>query len=178
MSVFQVCLSLSFRGVATVGILLSLPVSTEACVSQCFRCVSVTLLRVWPQWAYQCRQRGVSDSVSGVCLSLCFRGVATVDVPLGLLELNQCPQGFGVANAFKNTARCDYFSTFVSSLFSPSLSVDRCIYSGLLFNSLWSHLIHICRLCLFRFSAALLLCSCWLFYNFCLFSFLLYFLNP
>ncbi|KAL8589311.1 hypothetical protein ACOMHN_052314 [Nucella lapillus] len=37
-----------------------------------------------------------------------FKGVVTVDVPLSLLELNQCPQGFGVANAFKNTARCDY----------------------------------------------------------------------
>nr|KAG5707180.1 hypothetical protein BaRGS_017864 [Batillaria attramentaria] len=35
-----------------------------------------------------------------------------VDVPLNLLELNQCPQGFGVANAFKNTARCDYESTW------------------------------------------------------------------
>ena len=125
-SVSGVCLSLCFRGVATVGV----PVSTEGYAS---------------------------GSVSGVCLSLCFRGVATVDVPLGLLELNQCPQGFGVANAFKNTARCDYFSTFVSSPFSPSLSVDRCIYSGPLFNSLWSHLIHICRLSLFGFSTALLL---------------------
>ncbi|XP_005102873.2 uncharacterized protein LOC101862881 [Aplysia californica] len=40
-----------------------------------------------------------------------FRGVATVDVPLSLLEINQCPQPFTVANAFKNTARCDYLST-------------------------------------------------------------------
>ncbi|CAG5117529.1 unnamed protein product, partial [Candidula unifasciata] len=40
-----------------------------------------------------------------------FRGVTTVDVPLNLLEINQCAQSFSEANAFKNTARCDYFST-------------------------------------------------------------------
>ena len=44
---------------------------------------------------------------------LFIRGVVTVDVPLNLLELNPCPMGFGVANAFKNTAHCDYFSTEV-----------------------------------------------------------------
>ncbi|KAK7497616.1 hypothetical protein BaRGS_00011011 [Batillaria attramentaria] len=47
-------------------------------------------------------------------LKLEFKGVVTVDVPLNLLEINPCPQGFGVANAFKNTARCDYFSTTCS----------------------------------------------------------------
>ncbi|XP_059145696.1 uncharacterized protein LOC131932801 [Physella acuta] len=40
-----------------------------------------------------------------------FRGVATVEVPLNLLEINQCPMPYSVPNAFKNTARCDYFST-------------------------------------------------------------------
>ncbi|KAK7114273.1 uncharacterized protein [Littorina saxatilis] len=45
-----------------------------------------------------------------------FRGVVTVDVPLNLLELNPCPMGFGVANAFKNTARCDPFSTKCSPI--------------------------------------------------------------
>ncbi|KAH9491662.1 hypothetical protein Btru_030629, partial [Bulinus truncatus] len=40
-----------------------------------------------------------------------FRGVATVEVPLSLLEINQCPMPFHIPNAFKNTARCDYFST-------------------------------------------------------------------
>ncbi|RUS70685.1 hypothetical protein EGW08_021543 [Elysia chlorotica] len=40
-----------------------------------------------------------------------FRGVTTVDVPLSFLELNQCPMPYSVPNAFKNTARCDYFST-------------------------------------------------------------------
>ncbi|XP_050398522.1 uncharacterized protein LOC126816272 [Patella vulgata] len=40
-----------------------------------------------------------------------FMGVVTVDVPLGALEINQCPQPFHVANAFKNTARCDLEST-------------------------------------------------------------------
>ncbi|CAG5117532.1 unnamed protein product, partial [Candidula unifasciata] len=45
-----------------------------------------------------------------------FRGVATVDVPLDLLQINQCPQSFTVANAFKNTARCDYLSTTCSPI--------------------------------------------------------------
>ncbi|CAL1537134.1 unnamed protein product [Lymnaea stagnalis] len=40
-----------------------------------------------------------------------FRGVATVEIPLNLLEINQCPMAYSVPNAFKNTARCDYFST-------------------------------------------------------------------
>ncbi|CAE1274157.1 unnamed protein product [Acanthosepion pharaonis] len=35
-----------------------------------------------------------------------FYGVVTVDVPLRLLKINQCPQPFYIANAFKNTARC------------------------------------------------------------------------
>ncbi|KAK7115191.1 uncharacterized protein [Littorina saxatilis] len=43
---------------------------------------------------------------------LVFRGMTAIDVPLSLLELNQCPMGFGVANAFKNTARCNQFSTW------------------------------------------------------------------
>ncbi|XP_048254912.1 uncharacterized protein LOC124137543 [Haliotis rufescens] len=42
---------------------------------------------------------------------LLFKGVVTVDVPLSLLEINQCPQNFYVANAFKNTAKCDQLST-------------------------------------------------------------------
>ncbi|KAJ8314702.1 hypothetical protein KUTeg_006852 [Tegillarca granosa] len=40
-----------------------------------------------------------------------FRGVVTVDVPLEEIEINQCAQPFSEANAFKNTARCDYKST-------------------------------------------------------------------
>ncbi|XP_063441841.1 uncharacterized protein LOC134722188 [Mytilus trossulus] len=40
-----------------------------------------------------------------------FAGVITVDVPLDKLEVNQCPQPFHVANAFKNTARCHTKST-------------------------------------------------------------------
>ncbi|OWF54531.1 uncharacterized protein LOC110443474 [Mizuhopecten yessoensis] len=40
-----------------------------------------------------------------------FAGVVTVDVPLTLLDINQCPQPFYVANAFKNTARCQTRST-------------------------------------------------------------------
>ncbi|XP_012940541.1 uncharacterized protein LOC101864077 [Aplysia californica] len=49
--------------------------------------------------------------LDGLRTKLEFRGVATVDVPLNFLEINQCPQPFSVANAFKNTARCDYLST-------------------------------------------------------------------
>ncbi|KAJ8315213.1 hypothetical protein KUTeg_007363 [Tegillarca granosa] len=45
-----------------------------------------------------------------------FRGVATVDVPLDQIEIDQCAQQFSVANAFKNTARCDYKSTDCSKL--------------------------------------------------------------
>lgn len=40
-----------------------------------------------------------------------FAGVVTVDVPLDLLEITQCPQPFYVANAFKNTAKCHAQST-------------------------------------------------------------------
>ncbi|ESO96905.1 hypothetical protein LOTGIDRAFT_214442 [Lottia gigantea] len=47
----------------------------------------------------------------GVKRKIQFKGVVTVDVPLDLIEINQCPQPFHVANAFKNTARCDQDST-------------------------------------------------------------------
>ncbi|KAK3086522.1 hypothetical protein FSP39_019568 [Pinctada imbricata] len=40
--------------------------------------------------------------------SLKFKGVATIDIPLQELDINQCAQPFSVQNAFKNTARCDY----------------------------------------------------------------------
>ncbi|XP_014788876.1 uncharacterized protein LOC106882646 [Octopus bimaculoides] len=40
-----------------------------------------------------------------------FNGVVTVDIPLKLLRINQCPQPFYVANAFKNTARCPETTT-------------------------------------------------------------------
>lgn len=45
-----------------------------------------------------------------------FKGVVTMDVPLSLLEINPCPMSFGVANAFKNTAHCDSFSTSCSTI--------------------------------------------------------------
>ena len=41
------------------------------------------------------------------------RGVATASIKLSLLSLTQCPQPFYVPNAFKNTALCDYESTYV-----------------------------------------------------------------
>lgn len=44
--------------------------------------------------------------------SLC-RGVVTVDVKLDELDINQCPQDYFVPNAFKDTARCHYETTYV-----------------------------------------------------------------
>ncbi|XP_069124223.1 uncharacterized protein [Argopecten irradians] len=41
-----------------------------------------------------------------------FKGVVKVDVKLDYLDINQCPQDFYVANAFKNTAKCDFKSTY------------------------------------------------------------------
>jgi len=41
-----------------------------------------------------------------------FKGVVTVDVDLKELGVNQCPGDFHTANAFKNTARCDYRSQY------------------------------------------------------------------
>lgn len=45
---------------------------------------------------------------------LFYRGVITVDVKLKELDINQCPADFYVANAFKNTAKCDFKSQYVS----------------------------------------------------------------
>ncbi|GAB1603596.1 uncharacterized protein LOC115222177 [Argonauta hians] len=41
-----------------------------------------------------------------------FKGVVTVDVDINHLDIDQCPADFYVANAFKNTARCDYETTY------------------------------------------------------------------
>lgn len=43
-----------------------------------------------------------------------FRGVVTVSVPLLDLDINQCPSSFYTPNYFKNTATCDYKSSYVS----------------------------------------------------------------
>ena len=51
--------------------------------------------------------------VIGICV-LFFRGTVIVDIKLDELDINQCPQPFYVPNAFKDTARCHYESTFVS----------------------------------------------------------------
>ena len=45
---------------------------------------------------------------------LYFRGVITVDVKLDELDINQCPADFYIPNAFKNTAKCDFQSQYVS----------------------------------------------------------------
>lgn len=44
--------------------------------------------------------------------SIEFKGVVTVDVNLDYMDINQCPADFYVANAFKNTAHCDYETTY------------------------------------------------------------------
>ncbi|XP_041376803.1 uncharacterized protein LOC121389271 [Gigantopelta aegis] len=49
--------------------------------------------------------------LDGLKKKIQFKGVVTVDVPLNLLEIDQCPSPFYMANAFKNTARCDQLST-------------------------------------------------------------------
>ena len=40
----------------------------------------------------------------------------TVTVPLPELDLNQCPADLTVANAFKNSDRCDTRSSYVSTV--------------------------------------------------------------
>lgn len=42
-----------------------------------------------------------------------FRGVVRIDVKLEDVDINQCSMPFYVANAFKNTNRCDFHSTVV-----------------------------------------------------------------
>ena len=39
--------------------------------------------------------------------------MVTVDVRLWWLDINQCPQDYFVPNAFKDTARCHYDTTYV-----------------------------------------------------------------
>ncbi|XP_060084009.1 uncharacterized protein LOC132563267 [Ylistrum balloti] len=55
-----------------------------------------------------------------------FSGVVTVDVPLNLLEINQCPQPFYIANAFKNTAKCHIQSTKCRAI--PGYGMTRGAY--------------------------------------------------
>ncbi|KAH8873154.1 fras1 related extracellular matrix protein [Schistosoma japonicum] len=44
--------------------------------------------------------------------ALRFMGVVTTSVKLTSLDINQCPQSFYTPNFFKNTARCDFRSTY------------------------------------------------------------------
>ena len=56
------------------------------------------------------------------CLTLMWigcvlcRGVVIVDVLLSWLDINQCPQDYFVPNAFKDTARCHYDTTYVCTI--------------------------------------------------------------
>lgn len=45
-----------------------------------------------------------------------FKGAVIVDIKLDELDINQCPQPFYVPNAFKDTARCHYETTFCEPL--------------------------------------------------------------
>jgi len=46
-------------------------------------------------------------------VAMLYRGVVIVDVQLDWLDINQCPQDYFVPNAFKDTARCHYDTTYV-----------------------------------------------------------------
>lgn len=80
------------------------------------------------QWfapKYQCDERGIlpRDWIVTYAVpffgkdqfgtGLEFRGVVRVDVKLEDLDINQCAMPFHVANAFKNSDRCDFYSTRV-----------------------------------------------------------------
>lgn len=52
--------------------------------------------------------------LNNVMVFIFYRGVVKVDVKLDYLDISQCPQEFYLANAFKNTAKCDFKSTYVS----------------------------------------------------------------
>ncbi|KAK3085703.1 hypothetical protein FSP39_007558 [Pinctada imbricata] len=54
--------------------------------------------------------------------SLKFKGVATVDIPLKELDIDQCAASYNIQNAFKNTARCDYQSQQCSQI--PGYNFD------------------------------------------------------
>jgi len=45
-----------------------------------------------------------------------FMGVVTVSVPLNKLDIDQCPSSFYTPNFFKNTATCDYRSSYCTLL--------------------------------------------------------------
>jgi len=52
-----------------------------------------------------------------LCVCVLSRGVVIVDVPLFWLDINQCPQDYFVPNAFKDTARCHYDTTYVCIIY-------------------------------------------------------------
>ena len=54
-----------------------------------------------------------------------FKGAVTVDVALNELGINQCPDDFTVANAFKNTARCDYETQFCEPIESTGFVTGK-----------------------------------------------------
>lgn len=55
----------------------------------------------------------ISNEYLSLLCVLLHRGVVIVDVPLSWLDINQCPQDYFVPNAFKDTARCHYDTTYV-----------------------------------------------------------------
>ncbi|THD27998.1 Fras1 extracellular matrix protein [Fasciola hepatica] len=66
--------------------------------------------------------------------ALRFMGVTTVSVRMLSLDINQCPQSFYTPNFFKNTARCDFTSSYVSSMcFTMKFSHTRLHFSCFMF---------------------------------------------
>lgn len=55
-----------------------------------------------------------------------FKGIVSIDVKLKYLDINQCPADFYVANAFKNTAKCDFRSQYCVPL--PGRGFDQGAY--------------------------------------------------
>ena len=67
-----------------------------------------SISQLWDEWAF----------------SFC-RGVVTATIRLRQLEINQCPAPFHVPNAFKNTATCDFQSTYVFVYFATFLPLRQ-----------------------------------------------------
>ncbi len=51
-----------------------------------------------------------------MCFNIKFikRGVVRIDIKLDDVDINQCYMPYYEANAFKNSDRCDYYSTLVN----------------------------------------------------------------
>ena len=62
----------------------------------------------WLQCCFLLYER-ILANIDSIC-----RGVISIHVDLDFLDINQCPAEFFVPNAFKNTAKCDFRTQYVS----------------------------------------------------------------